>query len=154
MRMPAVVSYKLGVNLLNLSTRKWVNISQNSNYSFKQTWLVPSSFLLCHGWGHFCVLFFGVIILISFFYLFRSQRQGCIHILPYMAIKHHLGDDPPRRSEVTLLAIISEANIQTHRLWAIPSTSNHQRFMYPDCSRGPLTNQRGRDKWKKEKNSD
>ncbi|KAI3364445.1 hypothetical protein L3Q82_011235, partial [Scortum barcoo] len=46
----------------------------------------------------------------------ESQLQGSIHNLPYMAAMHHLGDDPPGRSEVTLLSVISEANIQTHRL--------------------------------------
>lgn len=91
-----------------------------------------------------CFLSGGISVMcLSLCYLFRCPYQGRVHILPYMAIRHHLSDDPARRSEVTLLVITSEANIQTHRLWAIPSTSNHQRFTYPDGGSGPLTNHGG-----------
>lgn len=67
----------------------------------------------------------------------QSQRQGSVHILPYMAAMCHLGADPPGRSKVTHFPIISEANIQSRRLWAVPSTSNHQRFMHPESSGVP-----------------
>lgn len=33
--------------------------------------------------------------------------------------------------------VISEERVQTHRLWAIPSASNHQRFMHTESIRVP-----------------
>lgn len=78
-------------------------------------------------------------IILDFFFLFpfRPQCQGSLHILPYMAAMCHPGADPPGRSEVTPFSVISEANIQSRRLWAVPSTSNHQRFMHPESSGVP-----------------
>ena len=123
-------------------------------YGVKHTWLIwcPCVIFLCE-----CKEWTASNIF-SFFSFFRcrSQLQVSVHILPYMAAMHHLGDDPPGRSEVTLLSVISEANIQTLRRWTIPSASNHQRFMHPESSRGPLAdhggadiNERGKKSWYK-----
>lgn len=72
------------------------------------------------------------------FPLFRYQCQCPVHVLPYMAAMRHLGADPPGRSEVTLFVATSEeATIQTRRLWALPSTSDHQRFMHTESIRVP-----------------
>lgn len=53
---------------------------------------------------------------ISLTFLCRSQLQGAVHVLPYMAAMRRPGADRPGGPEVTPLPVTSEAIAQTHRL--------------------------------------
>lgn len=123
----------------------------------KHTWFLTRSYalFLCM---RICVLslleYIKSIATVIFCFshlLCRSQLQGFVYILPYMAAIRHLGDNPPGRSKVTLLSVTSEANsdpLSVNYTLGIQSPKIHASWTHQGTPNGPW---RDRNSWKKEK---